>query len=350
MTSRFCVPRPLAALLACTVGVLGLLIWTGSALARGHVNDPNAAVVSVGSSPYGRLLVVGGQGAGYIPGTPGTPAGFAYPSGASLYYATIDPPAFGFFSDPGCTTVPFTGTTLDGSGPISCTGAETDETADWPAFTTDRPPVAGPGVNRSLLGMVYRPDLGTFQVTYAGHPLYLFVPPQFAPGMNPFFGANFVETVAPLPPWHTDWYLIGRDGLPATGPAMLESQSPQAGITVYTSNVLSAEMLPGIGGVPVSVYSFSHDTRRLSRCYGACARDFMPVLTDGPPTEGSGVNGDVGVIRRSDRTHQVTYDGHPLYTYSQEQPITAPTPSGFGSAGNGNGVDAFGGTFTAVSP
>jgi predicted lipoprotein with Yx(FWY)xxD motif len=77
----------------------------------------------------------------------------------------------------------------------------------------------------------------------------------------------------------------------------------------------------------------------------------MPVLTEGPPTEAPGVNaGAVGVIRRSDGTHQVTYDGHPLYTYSQEQPITAPTSSGFGSAGNGDGVNAFGGTFTAVSP
>jgi predicted lipoprotein with Yx(FWY)xxD motif len=351
MTSRFCVPRPLRALLACTVAVLGLLTWTGSALARGHANDPNTAVVSVESSPYGQVLVVGGQGAGYVPGTSTTPASFAYPTGSSLYYPTIDPQAFGFFFDPGCTTVPFAGTTLLGPGPLSCTGSETDQTADWPAFTTDLPPVAGPGVNRWLLGIVYRPDLGTFQVTYAGHPLYLFVPAEFAPGGNPFFGANFVETVAPLPPWHTDWYLIARDGLPATGPAMLETQTPQPGITGYTSTVLSVDMLPGIGGVPITVYSFSRDTRWRSGCYGACARDFMPVLSDGRPTEGSGVNaGAVGVIRRFDGTYQVTYNGHPLYTYSQEQPITAPTSAGYGSAGNGNGVHAFGGTFTTVSP
>lgn len=349
MTSRIWVPRPLGALLACTVAVLGLLIWTGSALARGSVNDPNTAVVSVESSPYGPVLVVGGQGAGYIPGS-GTPGSFAYPPGSTLYYPTIDPRAFGSFFDPGCTTVPFNGATLFGPGPLSCAGSEIDQTADWPALTTDHPPVAGPGVSQWLLRKVYRPDLGTFQVTYAGHPLYLFVPAEFAPGGNPFFGANFVETVTPLPPWHTDWYLIGPDGLPATGPAMLDTQAPQAGITAYTSPVLAVDMLPGVGGVPITVYSFSRDTSTQSRCYGACARDFMPVLTDGPPTGTPDVTGDIGVIHRFDGTYQVTYNGQPLYTYSQEQPIGAPTDSGFGSAGNGDGVNAFGGTFTSVSP
>ena len=47
-------------------------------------------------------------------------------------------------------------------------------------------------MNRSCLGTVYRTDLGAYQVTYAGHPLYL-----FDPGPNSFFGANFYETVQP---------------------------------------------------------------------------------------------------------------------------------------------------------
>jgi predicted lipoprotein with Yx(FWY)xxD motif len=41
----------------------------------------------------------------------------------------------------------------------------------WPALTTTRKPVAGPGVKRSLLGTIkYRGEVR--QVTYAGHPLY----------------------------------------------------------------------------------------------------------------------------------------------------------------------------------
>jgi predicted lipoprotein with Yx(FWY)xxD motif len=44
----------------------------------------------------------------------------------------------------------------------------------WPPVLTKARPLAGPGVDRRLLGTVRRAD-GTTQVTYAGHPLYRFV-------------------------------------------------------------------------------------------------------------------------------------------------------------------------------
>lgn len=43
----------------------------------------------------------------------------------------------------------------------------------WPAYTTTGRPVAGPGVRRSLLSSI-RIAGGRSQVTYAGHPLYLY--------------------------------------------------------------------------------------------------------------------------------------------------------------------------------
>jgi predicted lipoprotein with Yx(FWY)xxD motif len=198
------------------------------------------------------------------------------------------------------------------------------------------------------LGSVYRADLGTWQVTYAGHPLYLF---DTVPGL--FQGANFFEPVSPLPPWHTAWYLLSPNGTPAAGAANLELAQPQAG-TVYTSPVLGTEMLPGAipGGVNAAVYSFSGDSRWASRCVGACASDFIPDYTSAPPTPQPGVNAHgVGVIVRCDGSHQATYDGHPLYIYSQEQIlIGASGPVTTGSAGNGNGTNAFGGTFSLVTP
>ncbi len=231
---------------------------------------PGAAVVNVESGPYGPVLVVGGAGAGLMPATSGTPAGYLFPAGTSLYMPTIDPPTYGtsFFHpyQPGCTTVVVVS---EADGPLSCTGLETDPTADWPAFTTQAPPVAGTGVNRFLLGSVYRADLGAFQVTYAGHPLYL-----FDPGPDSFFGANFFEPAQPLPPEQTAWYLVSPQGTPATGPATLETEAPQPG-TTYSSNELAAELLPAFGGVAVSVYTFSGDSH-FSHCYDACARDFLP--------------------------------------------------------------------------
>jgi predicted lipoprotein with Yx(FWY)xxD motif len=43
----------------------------------------------------------------------------------------------------------------------------------WPALTVKGKPLAGPGVKRSLIGTIK--VHGQRQVTYAGHPLYLYI-------------------------------------------------------------------------------------------------------------------------------------------------------------------------------
>ena len=58
----------------------------------------------------------------------------------------------------------------DKSGASTCTGACA---ATWPPVTTASMPMAGSGVEQSLLGTTKRSD-GTEQVTYNGHPLYYF--------------------------------------------------------------------------------------------------------------------------------------------------------------------------------
>jgi len=93
-----------------------------------------------------------------------------------------------------------------------------------------------------------------------------------------------------------------------------------------------------IGGVTVltnargfTLYWFAPDTPTRSACYGVCVGYWPPVT--GTPAAGPGVTGKLGTIRRSDGVTQVTYNGHPLYTYVGD---TAPGQA-FGNNINLNG-------------
>jgi predicted lipoprotein with Yx(FWY)xxD motif len=94
-----------------------------------------------------------------------------------------------------------------------------------------------------------------------------------------------------------------------------------------------------IGGVPVlanahglTLYWFAPDSSAASRCTGSCAAYWPPVTGD--PQAGQGIPGRFGTISRPGGGHQMTYDGHPLYTYIGD--------NGPGQA-NGNNLDLNGG-------
>ena len=100
-----------------------------------------------------------------------------------------------------------------------------------------------------------------------------------------------------------------------------------------------------IGGVSVltnssgrTLYWFAPDTPSKSACYGTCAAYWPPVI--GNPAAGPGVTlSKIATIARTDGTIQVTYAGHPLYTYIGD---TAP-----GQA-NGNDINLNGGFWHEV--
>jgi predicted lipoprotein with Yx(FWY)xxD motif len=76
-----------------------------------------------------------------------------------------------------------------------------------------------------------------------------------------------------------------------------------------------------VGGVTVltngkglTVYTFAADTTPgKSSCYGSCAAYWPPVT--GSPSAAAGIPGTFATITRTDGTKQVTWNGHPLYTY-----------------------------------
>ena len=68
-----------------------------------------------------------------------------------------------------------------------------------------------------------------------------------------------------------------------------------------------------------AVYMFENDRRHKSRCYGRCAKAWPPVLTEGRPRAGRGVDPKLlDTTKRRNGDKQVTYAGRPLYAYAHE--------------------------------
>jgi predicted lipoprotein with Yx(FWY)xxD motif len=225
------------------------------------------------------------------------------------------------------------------------------DTVLWPALLTDGAPIAGSGVNPTLLGRVIRTDIlsgrSVQQVTYAGQPLYRFVFDE-VPGETE--GADLFDPVTS--PTGT-WYLVNPSrGLIAPGRAELQLETAPVGGTGPDATVLAATMnfdslFPD---AEFPVYTSSADTGNSSACRGACAAVYWPpVLTSGPPLAGPGVDQNaVGTMVRPDGSHQVTYHGKPFYLFFRDAYI-AGLP--YGSARiDGAGLGTPWGVFNTVPP
>jgi predicted lipoprotein with Yx(FWY)xxD motif len=109
--------------------------------------------------------------------------------------------------------------------------------------------------------------------------------------------------------------------------------------------VVSLASVPKAGMVIVdskgfTLYDFHKDKGGKSSCYGHCALAWPPLLTEGAPQPGNGASmSKLGTTKRTDGTTQVTYAGHPLYTFvGDEKPGEA----------NGNDTSAFGAQWYAL--
>jgi predicted lipoprotein with Yx(FWY)xxD motif len=90
-----------------------------------------------------------------------------------------------------------------------------------------------------------------------------------------------------------------------------------------------------------TLYMFQKDSGSTSTCFGKCAANWPPLDVSGKPTEGSGANAElVGTTSRPGAKSQVTYNGHPLYLFAGDK-----NPGDT----NGEGVNAFGGSWYALS-
>jgi predicted lipoprotein with Yx(FWY)xxD motif len=101
---------------------------------------------------------------------------------------------------------------------------------------------------------------------------------------------------------------LALSGANSTAPA---ATGTATGTALKTTTIGGITVLTNAKGF--TLYSFAPDTPAASKCYGSCAAYWPPVT--GTAAASPGVPGRVGTIKRTDGSEQLTYNGHPLYTY-----------------------------------
>jgi predicted lipoprotein with Yx(FWY)xxD motif len=90
-----------------------------------------------------------------------------------------------------------------------------------------------------------------------------------------------------------------------------------------------------------TLYLWAHDRSSRSTCNGDCAVYWPPLITHGRPVALAGARANLlGTSRRSDGSTQVTYAGHPLYSFVQD---ARPGQT------KGEGLTGFGGRWDPIS-
>src|SRR4051794_34840255 len=115
---------------------------------------------------------------------------------------------------------------------------------------------------------------------------------------------------------------------------------PKTGLVVSVARTTVGSVLVDARGR--SLYLFEKDKGTASSCSGACASVWPPAEAPAKLVAGRGISqAQLGLTRRKDGRTQVTYAGHPLYSYAGDaKPGDA----------RGQGVDQFGAEWYVLAP
>ena len=193
--------------------------------------------------------------------------------------------------------------------------------ANWPPLVTSGTAKVGLGVDASLIGTATLTG-GAMIVTYDHMPLYYFIK-DTKPGQ--IFG----EDVGSV------WFVVSPEGQPvkAPGPAT-PTTAPVVTMTEPTINVASD---PTLGQILVddkgmTLYVFTKDGPDQSNCDAKCMANWPPLLTQGKPIVGSGVDDSkIGSAMLADGTKIVTYNHLPLYYFIKDTKAGDTSGQGVGS-------------------
>jgi predicted lipoprotein with Yx(FWY)xxD motif len=116
----------------------------------------------------------------------------------------------------------------------------------------------------------------------------------------------------------------GSDGGGSSGDA---SRSTDTATTVATRRIDGRNVLVDADGN--ALYISEQEAGGMVRCTGACLEFWEPFTIDSGQPSGSVTGGTLGVLERPDGTTQVTFNGDPVYRFTEDEPGTV----------NGDGLD-----------
>lgn len=133
----------------------------------------------------------------------------------------------------------------------------------------------------------------------------------------------------------------GYGSAPAKSSAKTTVAAPAgASATVGTASTDLGTIL--VDGSGRTLYLFEADKGTTSTCNGACAAAWPPLITTGDTkVSGSAKSAELGTTKRDDGSTQVTYGGHPVYTFAGDTAAGQTT---------GQGLDVNGGEWYVMDP
>jgi predicted lipoprotein with Yx(FWY)xxD motif len=149
-------------------------------------------------------------------------------------------------------------------------------------------------------------------------------------------------SIGPTRPW-----LIGAAALATLAALAFLLLNPMGSNAASAKGTLISTTSTSLGRILVdsrghTLYLFGNDRNGKSACSGKCATLWPPLISNATPRVAGGAKASlIGAIKRADGRRQVTYNHHPLYTFVKDEKKGQT---------NGEGVNAFGAHWYAVSP
>ena len=135
----------------------------------------------------------------------------------------------------------------------------------------------------------------------------------------------------------------GSSSTPSSGtakPSASNTSNSSGAASVSTKTSSLGTFLVDANGRALYLWDADHGSK--STCSGACAQAWPPVTTTGTPkASGAAKASLLGTTKRADGSREVTYAGHPLYTFAGD------TQAG---QTNGQGSNGFGAPWWVVTP